>query len=103
MCAALALMAFEVLAGTAAMRGPRRPDNPMLLVHAFHLGWVFMAAAVLIRWQVPAQAPALNLQWAGFGVIFGLLVAVLPHRAVPVHVPGIDDPGAASPATSAGG
>ena len=92
LCGALVLMAFDVLAGTASMRGPHRPDNPMLLVHAFYMGWVFMAAAVLALWQGPAQAPALILQWAGFGVIFGLVAAVLPHRAVPVHVPGIDDP-----------
>ncbi|WP_296764054.1 hypothetical protein [Sediminimonas sp.] len=92
MCGALVLMAFDVLIGTAAMRGPRRPDNPVLLVHAFYIGWAFMAAAVLIAWQGPAHAPALILQWAGGGLLIGLIVALLPHRQALVHLPGVDDP-----------
>lgn len=92
LCGALFLMAFDVLAGTAAMRGPRRPDNPALLVHAFYAGWVFMATGVLAQWQGPATANGLILIWAVGGVAFGLIAAMLPTWVRPVDLPGIDDP-----------
>ncbi len=92
LCSALFLMAFDVLAGTAAMRGPRRPDNPALLIHAFYAGWVFMATGVLAQWQGPATANGLVLIWAVGGVGFGLIATMLPTWVRPVDLPGIADP-----------
>ncbi len=92
LCSALFLMAFDVLAGTAAMRGPRRPDNPALLVHAFYAGWVVMATGVLAQWQGPAAAGGLFLTWAVGGLVFGAIAAMLPTWVRPVDLPGIDDP-----------